>query len=106
VGGADPGGGLGQKNERMSVFWIRAWVAAALAWSQMCIALHTAHDAMLQRGHANMDSTVALIMDSGFGVGVLSSTVENLLYCDAHLGHVVWFGCVMKGSCCIPSSWL
>jgi len=55
-GGA--GGGLGLKNDRMSVLWMRARVAAALAWSRRCIALRTAHDAMLRRGRANMESTV------------------------------------------------
>jgi len=58
VGWAGTGGGLGPKNDRMSVLWMRARVAAALAWLQMCIALWTAHDAMLQRGWAKMDSTV------------------------------------------------
>jgi len=58
VGWAGTDGGLGPKNDQMSVLWMRAWVAVALAWSRMCIALRTAHNAMLRRGWAKMDSTV------------------------------------------------
>jgi len=54
------GGGVGhmQKKDQMLVLFSLAWIAAAVAWLQTCVALDCTHEAMLQRGCVSMELTV------------------------------------------------